>query len=253
MKTAVVTGASSGIGDATARRLGRDGWRVILVARRQDRLDALAGELPEAVPVAVDLTDDDAPARVRAAVEESAGGRLELLVNNAGMNERALFSEGGYANVRKIMEVNFDAPVRLTEELLPVLRQSAPSSIVNVASMAGRVAYPRGGAYAASKFALAGWSDALAREEEGNGVHVGVVLPGYVATEGFPQEGLVSKPATRWMVGKPDTVAEAILRAGPGGKHDVAVPRPYAAVPVLRAVAAPLVRRVTGGMGETGG
>ena len=249
MKTAVVTGASSGIGQAAARRLSADGWRVIVVARRQDRLEALAAELRDAIPVAADLTAADAPERVRAAVAEHLDGRLELLVNNAGMNERALFSEGGYDNVRKIMEVNFDAAVRLTEALLPVLRGSAPSSLVNVASMAGRVAYPRGGAYAASKFALAGWTEALSLEEEPNGVHVALVLPGYVATEGFPQEDMVSRRATRWAVGKPETVADAIVRAGPGGKHDVAVPRPYAAVPILRAVARPLVRRMTGGLG----
>ena len=85
------------------------------------------------------------------------------------------------------MEVNFDAVVRLTEALLPLLRRSAPSAIVNVSSTAGRVARPGSGAYSASKFALAGWSDALAGEEAPNGVHVGLVLPGFITTEGFPQ------------------------------------------------------------------
>jgi short-subunit dehydrogenase len=252
MRTAVVTGASSGIGEATARRLGRDGWRVLLVARRQDRLDALAGELPDAASAAVDLTDDGAPARVAEAVQDVLGGRLELLVNNAGMSERAFFGEekGGYANVRKIMELNFDSVVRLTEELLPVLRASAPSSIVNVASVAGRVAYPRGGAYSASKFALAGWTEALSQEEEPHGVHVGMVLPGFIATEGFPQTDLTSRRATRWVVSTPEKVADAVVRAGPGGRHEVTVPRGYGIVPVLRAVAPPLVRRVTGGLGK---
>ena len=256
MRTAVVTGASSGIGEATARRLGADGWRVLLVARRAERLEALARELPDAAFAAVDLTDAGAPGRVAAAVESELGGRLELLVNNAGSSKRARFgdADGGYATVRRIMEVNFDAVVRLTERLLPVLRRSAPSSIVNVASMAGRVAYPRGGAYSASKFALAGWSEALHQEEAAHGVHVGLVLPGFVATEGFPQDDLTGSARTRWMVSRPEKVADAIVRAGPGGAAEVVVPRGYRVVPVLRAVAPGLVRRVTGqlGRGEVG-
>jgi short-subunit dehydrogenase len=252
----VVTGASSGIGEATAQRLGADGWRLVLVARRQERLEELAAGLPDASFVAVDLTDDDAPARVAAAVEERLGGRLELLVNNAGSSKRARFgdADGGYATVRRIMNVNFDAAVRLTEELLPVLRRSAPSAIVNVASMAGRVAYPRGGAYSASKFALAGWSEALAQEEAEHGVHVGLVLPGFVVTEGFPQTDLTGNPRTRWMVGRVEEVAGAIVQAGPGGRDEVAVPRKYRAVPILRALAPGLARRITSqfGRGDVG-
>jgi short-subunit dehydrogenase len=252
VSTAVVTGASSGIGEATARRLAGDGWRLVLVARREDRLAALAGELPDASYVAADLTDDDAPARIAAAVDERLGGRLELLVNNAGTSKRARFGDedGGYATVRRIMEVNFDAVLRLTEELLPVLRRSAPSAIVNVASVAGRVAYPRGGAYSASKFALAGWSEALAQEEAPNGVHVGLVLPGFVATEGFPQTDLTGSARTRWLVGRVEEVADAVVRAGPGGAIEVVVPRKYRAVPVLRAVAPRLTRRITSQFGR---
>jgi short-subunit dehydrogenase len=252
MRTAVVTGASSGIGEATARKLGGDGWRLLLVARRQDRLEALARELPDATPLAVDLTDDDAPERVGAAVDERFGGRLELLVNNAGSSKRARFGDedGGYATVRRIMEVNFDSAVRLTERLLPVLRASAPSSIVNVSSMAGRVAYPRGGAYSASKFALIGWSEALQQEEAEHGVHVGVVLPGFVVTEGFPQTDMTGSAATRWLVGRADEVADAIVRAGPGGALEVAVPRKYRGVPVLRALSPGLTRRITSQFGK---
>src|SRR4051794_14929191 len=156
----VITGASSGIGKATARRLAREpGAKLVLVARREDRLRELAEKLPcDATWVAADLTDDDAPARVRAHVEEKHG-RLTLLVNNAGASWRAKFGEGGYENVRRHMEVNFDAVLRLTEALLPLLRASAPSAIVNVASTAGRVARGGTGAYSASKIALAGLAD----------------------------------------------------------------------------------------------
>src|ERR671915_1369056 len=173
------------MGGAPPRRLDRDGWRVVLVARREDRLQELAGSLKDASYVAADLTEDGAPERVREHVEEL--GELQLLVNNAGRSRRGAFGDedGGYAAVREVMDLNFDAVVRLTEALLPILRRSEPSSIVNVGSIAGRVGQPKSGAYNASKFALAGWSEALRFEERSHGVHVALVLPGYVATEGF--------------------------------------------------------------------
>jgi uncharacterized protein len=239
VKVAVVTGASSGIGEATARRLDRDGWKLILVARREERLQKLCSELRDASYVAVDLTDDDAPAKVRSAV----GEELHLLVNNAGSSKRAAFGDrekGGYANVKRIMAINFDAVLRLTEELLPLLRASAPASIVNVASVAGRIANARGTAYSSSKFALIGWSEALFHEEREHGVHVGMVLPGFISTEGFPQEDI--KKRAPWMVKTPDKVADAIVAAGPGGKAEITVPKfPYRIFTSLRAVAPGLV------------
>jgi short-subunit dehydrogenase len=238
MRTAIVTGASSGIGEATAKRLARDGYHVIALARREDRLKALGvgGYL------AVDLLDEDAPAKVRAHIDEAHGGRLDLLVNNAGAAWRGTFEEGGWANVQRHMRLNFDAQVRLTEALLPALRNAAPSAIVNVSSTAGRVGRRGSGSYSASKFALAGWSDSLFLEERQHGVHVGLVLPGFVATEGFPQQELVDKPMTRWIVSTPDKVAQAIVDAA-NGKAERYVPRAYGLVPVLRALAPGLLRR----------
>jgi uncharacterized protein len=200
--------------------------------------------------VAVDLTADDAPARVREAVESLDGGRLDLLVNNAGSSWNEDFFEGGWENVRRTMELNFDAQLRLTEALLPLLRRSAPSAIVNVASTAGRVARGGGGAYSASKFALIGWSDALFLEERPHGVHVGVVLPGFVATEGFPQRMLVDRRATRWAVAKPSTTAEAIVDAGLRRRPERYTPKPYWIAAALRVVAPRLVRRVLQRSGE---
>ena len=239
---AVITGASSGIGEATARRLDRDGWELVLVARRADRLEVLCDELGNARFVAVDLTDADAPARVRDAVGED----LHLLVNNAGAAWRAAFGDpekGGWENVRRTMELNFDAVLRLTEVLLPLLRSSAPSAIVNVSSIAGRVARPNVGAYNASKFALAAWSESLHYEEKQHGVHVGTVLPGFVSTEGFPQEQLTRGARTRWLVSTPEKVAGAIVRAAEG-KPEVNVPRPWGALPRLRYLMPGLFRRV---------
>ena len=245
---ALVTGASSGIGEATARRIAREpGAMLILVARREDRLRALADELGGgAKVVAVDLTDDDAPA----AVAEAVGDELHLLVNNAGAAWRGRFAETGWANVQRHMELNFDATVRLTEALLPALRASAPSAIVNVASTAGRVARGNSGAYSAAKFAVAGWTDALHLEEKPHGVHVGLVLPGFVVTEGFPQKELVDSPRTRWIVSTPDKVADAIWDAGPGGRAERYVPRAYGLAAAARIVAPRLTRRMLGGGGK---
>jgi short-subunit dehydrogenase len=244
----LVTGASSGIGEAAARRLAREpDVALVLVARREERLRALADSLPvPATWVAADLTDDDVPGRVAAHVEEHHG-RLDLLVNNAGASWRGRFDDEGWENVRRTMELNFDAVVRLTEALLPMLRRSAPSAIVNIASTAGRISRPGAGAYSASKYALIGWSDSVHAEEREHGVHVGLVLPGFIATEGFPAAELKAKALTRWMVSTPEKAAEAIVDAGLNGRAERYVPRPYGLIAVLRVVAPGLVRRIIAG------
>jgi short-subunit dehydrogenase len=245
----LITGASSGIGEATARRLARvPNAALILVARREERLQALAQELGQQRTsyVAVDLVEQDAPARVLEHVLERHG-RLDLLVNNAGAAWRARFADGGYENVRRTMAINFDAQVRLTEALLGLLRSSSPSAIVTVASTAGRVARAGSGAYSASKFALAGWSDALWAEEHSHGVHVGLVLPGFISTEGFPQSELTAKPWTRWAVSTPEAAAEAIYQAGIEHRPERYVPRAYWLAAALRVLTPALVRRVLSG------
>jgi short-subunit dehydrogenase len=246
----LITGASSGIGEATARLLAREpGAALVLVARRQERLAPLADELDSPASfVAVDLVEPDAPQRVLEHVR-SRHGRLDLLVNNAGTSWRARFADGGYENLRRTMAINFDAQLRLTEALLPLLRESAPSAIVNIASTAGRVARAGTGAYSASKFALAGWSDSLAAEEREHGVHVGLVLPGFIETEGFPATELLANPLTRRLVSQPEIAAEAIREAGLGGRSERYVPRPYWIAAALRVLAPALVRRFVGGRG----
>ena len=247
----VITGASSGIGEAAARHLVRKrGARAVLVARRGDRLEQLANELGgDASWVAADVTDPATADRVRDHALERFG-RIESLVNNAGGAWRERFADGGFADVERTMDLNFFACVRMAEALLPALRESR-GSLVNVASIAGRVARPATGAYSASKAALIAWTDSLRAEEAAAGVHVGAVLPGFIKTEGFPARELLAKRATRWLVSDTDTVAEAIDDVAFGGAAERIAPRPYAVFPALRVLAPRLVFRITGGGGAS--
>jgi short-subunit dehydrogenase len=243
-RVVLVTGASSGIGAATARRFAEmSRTELVLVARREARLLGLAREIGGATVIAADLTAPESPSHIAEVVEERHG-RLDVLVNNAGAGWSGRFAEAGWANVAKTMELNFNAQVRLTEALLPLLRRSAPSSIVNVASTAGRVARAGVGAYAASKFALCGWTDALRQEERSHGVHVGLVLPGLVPTEGFPAEHIRHHPIWRWFLGNDRGVAEAIVDCALHGRAERYSPRYYGLAAVVRAGAPGLVRAV---------
>jgi len=240
---ALVTGASSGIGAATARRLAAEpDARLVLVARRRDRLDALAAELGGATVIAADLLDEPTPKLIADRVE-SEHGRLDLVVNSAGVGGRGTFAKSGWAEVERTMAINFDAQVRLAEAVLPLLRRSAPSAIVFIGSVASRVSRARAGSYSASKFALAGWTEALYMEERRHGVHVALVQPGFVATEGFPQRELLARPWTRWMLSTDDKVAETILGVWRDRRPEAYVPRPYGLVPVARVLLPSLYRR----------
>ena len=174
---------------------------------------------------------------------------MHLLVNNAGARWTARFADGGWENVRRTMAINFDAAVRLTEALLPMLRESAPSAIVNVSSLGGRVARPGTGGYAASKAAIAAWSDTLSLEEAASGVHVGLVLPGFVVTEGFPQRELLARRMTRWTVATPAEAADAIFEVAAKRKFERYVPRGYALLAVARALFPGLVRHLLSSKG----
>lgn len=240
-RVAVVTGASSGIGAATARRLAGDGWDLVLVARRRERLDALATEVGGATVVAVDLTEKSTPSAVHAAIVAEHGGRLDLLVNNAGARFPGTFADTGVEGLVRHLDLNLLAVAALTHELLPSLR-AQHGSVVTIASVSSFISRAGTAGYSTAKAAVRAFSDALALEERA--IHVGLVIPGFIATEGFPQTQLVDNPRTRWAVSTPEAVAEAVLQAGPGHRDQVHVPRAWAIATAARAIAPSVIPRV---------
>lgn len=241
-KVCVVTGASSGIGRRVALDLAADGARVCVAARREDRLRALVDEMEGANARHSYLVTDvsqRAHAKALAAHVAEHYGRCDLLVNNAGFpGKRGGFTDASSIdNVEAVMATNFLGAVYCTGELLGLLAASAPASVVNVASVAGRVALAGVSAYCASKFALAGWSEAIHFELKGKGIQVAVVEPGFVPTEGFPQTDLVSGTYTRRLLGTERQVSETIRRAALGSRPERVTPRWYYQAQVLRAVA----------------
>ena len=185
MTSTLVTGASSGIGAATARALSAAGHVVIAAARRRDALVELCESLSgPSLAVVMDITD---PASISSALEEArafaeAHGGIEWLVNNAGAAESAPLGRGDDALADRMLEVNYHGARRLTEALVPAMIEGGAGAVVNVASSAGIAGYAYVSAYCAAKHALVGYSRAVAAEVEGKGVRVSLVCPHYVDT-----------------------------------------------------------------------
>jgi len=181
-QVALVTGASSGIGAALARQLVHQGVHTVVVARRSQRLYALARELgPTCVPVIGDVSD---PGTSRAAVETALDlhGRLDHVIANAGVSMNARFADAEPVVFERLMAVNYFGTVHLLRAALPVLHGSAGTFTI-VSSVAGKRGLPTRSGYAASKFALQGLFESLRCELDASGVHLGMVCPGYTETD----------------------------------------------------------------------
>ncbi len=180
-RVAVITGASSGIGAATARSLHAAGYRVALLARRTDRISTIASELGDgAIAIPADVTDRDALLAAAERVQKELGG-ADVLVNNAGVMLLGPFSSAQREDYRKMIEVNLLGTITATEVFLDQIRDGG-GEIVNISSVAGRTARPTNGVYAATKWGLNGWSESL-RQEVMPDVRVTLIEPGAVATE----------------------------------------------------------------------
>ncbi|WP_238010908.1 SDR family oxidoreductase [Dactylosporangium sp. AC04546] len=184
-RIAVVTGASSGIGLATVRRLDAAGYRVVAVARRTDRLDSLADELSSVTPVVADVTSDADAARL-AEITGGLDGPVELLVNNAGGAVGAdQVEDADLAGWQWMYDVNVLGTVRVTKALLPLLEKSGRGTIVVLSSTAGLIVYEGGGGYAAAKHAQTAVAETLRLELNGRPVRVVEIDPGMVKTDEF--------------------------------------------------------------------
>jgi short-subunit dehydrogenase len=232
----IITGASAGIGEASARMLAPQGAIIVLVARRKERLDQLKGEIEaaggRALAIAADITD--AAGRERLVSETLAAfGRIDALVNNAGYGQRGPIEMVPVEAIRENFETNLFSLIALTQLVIPVMRRQASGRIVNISSVAGRIARPLSSIYDATKHALEAISDGLRGELAPFGIKVVVIEPGFIVTEflGVANERARDvieqdspyKPffegfaegyqRMRKMAGRPDDIAELVLKA----------------------------------------
>lgn len=250
-RVAVVTGASSGIGEATARELHRRGWRCVLLARRRDLLERIAQEIGGEWEVC-DVSD-------RARVDEVAARVLErhpaigLLVNNAGMPARGSYLDIDPERIEQVTAVNYLGSVWCLRAFEPGLRAAARTErahVVNLVSVAGTVAFGPAGAYSASKHAQLAFSRSTAALLRDSGIQVHTIMPGFVETEGFPQRATLRSRLLRRFVIEADDVAKAIVKAVERGKGEVTVPWfPYRPISVAQALLPGLFARLAGRAG----
>jgi NADP-dependent 3-hydroxy acid dehydrogenase YdfG len=220
-KVVLITGASSGIGAATARLAAGAGARVVLAARRADRITALAEDLPHAVPVVTDVTD---PTQVEAAVQAgvSAFGRIDVLINNAGQGLHLPLEQVAVDDFRAVLELNVVAPLVAMQTVVPVMRAQGGGCIINVSSGTSRMVLPGAGAYAATKSALNMLSAVARRELAEAGIAVSTVYPFITDTEfhrTLRAGHLGSRPGGP-PPHAPETVADAILKLIASGEEE---------------------------------
>ena len=241
-KVCVVTGASAGIGEATAAGLARAGATLVLAARREERLREVADELGGRTSwVRCDVTEVGDLERLRDETLKRHG-RCDVLVNNAGVPGGGWFSDLTLEQLRLVTATNYLSVLFATKIFLPLLLESR-GHVVNVASLAGRYALPGAAVYTASKHAVVGLSEALYHELGPRGVMVTSVNPGLVETEGFPMTEVKRDPVLRRFVMRPERIGREIVRVirerrGP----EVSIPRWLAAPQAVRVLSPPLFR-----------
>ncbi len=245
-KTAVITGASSGIGELLAQRLAHEGARVVLTARRVDRLENVAESIRsaggEAHVFPCDVGDRHAVFETAAQIEEALGG-IDILVNNAGYGHHRTFLEWDVDDIENVMRINYLGTIYWTKALLPLMAERKTGQLVFMASVAGRIGVPDESAYAASKFAVVGLAEALSIELEEHGIHVLTVCPGSIRTPFFDDEAMQRMPATaKKLMVEPEGLVDAIVQAMRTGKRELTYPRMIAAGYIVKAIAPGFMR-----------
>jgi dehydrogenase/reductase SDR family member 7B len=234
-KTVWITGASSGIGAGLATAFARAGARLVLSGRREAALAEVAGRCQgDALLLPFEATDLDALAGIAETAQKATGG-IDILVNNAGISQRSLALDTDFDVYRRVMEVDFFAPLRLTQLVLPAMVARGSGALVNIASVAGKVGSPLRTGYCAAKHALVGYSDALRAEITQYGIKVFVVTPGFVATgiadnaltgDGSAKGHDANDPVNAGIT--PDEAATIIIDGMVADQPEIAVGRPGA-------------------------
>lgn len=244
-KIALVTGASAGIGEATVKRLIRDGWTVYAAARRVERMEPL--RVLGAELIHLDLTDDASIVAAVATVR-AAAGRIDLLVNNAGYGSYGALEDVPMDEARRQVEVNLFGLARLCQLATPLMRAQRSGTIVNVTSIGGKFGEPFGGWYHATKFAVEGLSDCLRMELRPFGIRVVVIEPGAIRTEwgGIAHQSLIERSGSSAYA--PWALKHAAM-LGSAGDSSLASPPEVVASTIAKAASAgrPRIRYATGG------
>jgi short-subunit dehydrogenase len=245
-RTVIITGASSGIGEATARAFARAGDRVVLAARRADRLTALAAELPGSLPVQADLTRSADIARIVEAAMAAFGG-VDVLVNNAGLGRYDWLERLPEEDILNEVMVNLLAPILMARAVLPVMLAQGRGVIINVCSVASKIGTPTTSIYNATKFGLDGFSQALRREVLSQGIQVCTIYPGPTAGTEFgtrAQRAGLRLHSPAWLRTDTQTVARAIVALADRPRARRVLPRLFYVVIALNALWPSLLDRI---------
>lgn len=222
-RVAVITGASSGIGAALARRLTERGWHCVLLARRRERLEQIASETGGEVEVCDVSRREEVEAAAERILERHP--EIGLLVNGAGIPSHGSFLGAAPERIEQVIGTNYLGSVWCLRAFLPGLERSPRAHVVNIVSVAGTTVVPDAGPYSASKHAQLAFSRALRSELRPRGISVLTVNPGPVPTEGFPQTRLIARRWLRWMVISPERISRKIVRAMERGRAEIVIPR----------------------------
>jgi len=240
-QVAVVTGGSSGIGAAIARTLARRGWQLVLLARGEERLAEVAGELGAEQEVC-DVADRAEVERVAAAVRERHPA-IRLLVNNAGIPGGGGFLDLEPDQIEALVRTNYLGSVWCLRAFLPALEAGAPADLVNIASVAGTIAAGHSGPYSASKHAQLAFSRSVGVELAGSGITVHTVIPGFIDTPGFPNRARFRSRLLQGLVADPDLVADQVVRGIERNRLEQFVPRWYRPAAIVQAAVPGLLAR----------
>ena len=226
----IIAGASSGIGEAAAKELARNGYRVVLAARRQDRLSKLAsliekeGGVVQAIP-----TDFRQVEQIQLLVEKTlqAYGQIDVIVNSAGVGKLIWLDQQSQTQIQDQIQVNLIGAIQLTREALPSMIEAGYGHIIHLTSISSWVGVPTYSIYTATKFGLRGFLESLRRELRGTGVIISGVFPGAVDTEFDQQAGVhweITGVAPKWLLVSPDEVSQLILKVIRKKRHNAVIP-----------------------------